>query len=56
MNVRSPALGIIQCACVPIPSAGRCLDCTCGASLCAQYYATCTGVSLEKGLLCTQSG
>jgi hypothetical protein len=56
VRVRSPALGTIQCGCIPIPSAGRCLDCTCGASICAQYQANCTGFSLETGLLCTEPG
>jgi hypothetical protein len=56
VKVRSPALGTIQCACVPISSTGRCVDCSCGASLCAQLGAICAGFSLEGGLLCTQPG
>jgi len=56
LKVVSPALGITQCACVPIPSVGRCMDCTCGAPLCDQYFAHCVGFSLEGGLLCAQNG
>jgi len=56
LKVRSPALGTTQCACVPISSTGRCMDCTCGDSLCAQYFAGCLGFSLEGGLLCGQNG
>jgi hypothetical protein len=56
VNVRSPALGTTQCACLPIPSAGRCTDCTCGEPLCVQYGGHCNGFSLEKGLLCSQNG
>ncbi len=56
VNVVSPALGTTQCACVPISSGGRCTDCTCGASICAQYAAHCTGFALEGGLVCIQNG
>jgi hypothetical protein len=56
VNVRSPALGTTQCACLPVPSAGRCTDCTCGEPLCVQYAAHCTGFSLETGLLCSENG
>jgi hypothetical protein len=56
VNVLSPALGTTQCACVPVPSAGQCTDCTCGESLCVQYGGRCTGFSASKGLLCSQNG
>ena len=56
LKVASPALGIAQCACVPIFGAGRCIDCTCGSPLCDQYFAYCAGFSLEGGLLCAQNG
>jgi len=56
LKVTSPALGTTQCACVPIPSAGRCTDCTCGDPLCTQYFARCLGYALEGGLLCGQNG
>jgi len=56
VKVLTPALGTTKCACVPMPSAGRCTDCTCGASVCVPYYAQCTGFALEGGLLCTQNG
>lgn len=56
VNVWDPALGIRRCACVPIPSGGSCSDCTCGASLCAQFGASCMGFSHEAGLLCGTSG
>jgi hypothetical protein len=56
VNVRSPALGTTECACLPIPSAGRCADCTCGEPLCVQYFAHCLGYSLEAGLLCSENG
>jgi hypothetical protein len=56
VNVRNPALGTIQCACVALPSAGRCADCTCGEPLCTPYGAHCSGYSLEKGLLCSLPG
>src|SRR5438128_610276 len=56
VNVWDPALGIRRCACVPIPSGGTCGDCTCGASLCAQFGASCMGFSHEAGLLCGTSG
>ena len=57
VRVRSAALGATQCACVPKGGGSPCEDCTtCGQSICAQYDATCTGFSLETGLLCTQPG
>jgi len=56
VNVRSPALGTTQCACVPVPNAGQCTDCTCGESLCVQYGGHCTGFSAGIGLLCSQNG
>jgi len=57
VSVLIPALGLKQCACVPIPSEGRCTDCgPCGAAICAQYFAQCLGFSLETGLGCTQNG
>jgi hypothetical protein len=57
VRVRTPGLGVTQCACVSHPDAGVCTDCsTCGQSVCARYDATCTGFSLETGLLCTQPG
>jgi hypothetical protein len=57
LSILNPALGTRQCACVPIPSAGRCMDCSCGASLCAQFGAGCTGFALEGvGLGCTLHG
>jgi hypothetical protein len=56
LKVSSPALGLTQCACVPIPSADRCMDCTCGNPLCTPYFARCMGFSLEGGLLCGQNG
>jgi len=56
VKVVSPALGTTQCACVVNSSAGRCMDCTCGASLCAQFAARCTGFALEGGLACVQNG
>jgi hypothetical protein len=56
VNVRSPALGTTQCACLPVPSAGECMDCTCGDPLCVQYGGHCTGFSADKGLLCSQNG
>jgi hypothetical protein len=56
VNVRSPALGTTQCACVPVPNAGQCTDCTCGESLCVQYSGHCTGFSAGSGLLCSQNG
>ena len=52
VNVWEPALGVRQCACVPVPSGGTCVDCTCGASLCAEFNASCMGFSHEAGLLC----
>jgi hypothetical protein len=56
VNVRNPALGTTQCGCSRLPSDSRCADCDCGASLCAEYGATCLGFSLERGLLCTERG
>lgn len=56
VKVLSPALGQTQCACVPFPGANACEDCTCGAALCSQFFATCIGFSLEGGLGCTQNG
>jgi hypothetical protein len=56
VNVRSPALGTTQCACLPVPSAGQCTDCTCGEPLCVQYGGHCTGFSVAKGLQCSQNG
>jgi hypothetical protein len=56
VNVRNPALGTTQCACVPLPNAGMCADCTCGEPLCTPYGAHCTGYSLEKGLACSLPG
>jgi hypothetical protein len=56
VKVRNPALGTNQCACVAIPSAGRCTDCTCGEPLCTPYGAHCTGFALEGGLLCSLPG
>jgi hypothetical protein len=54
--VRNPALGTNQCACIPLPSAGQCTDCTCGEAICTQYGAHCTGFALEGGLLCSLNG
>jgi hypothetical protein len=56
VKVRNPALGTNQCACVDIPSAGRCTDCTCGEPICTQFGAHCTGFALEGGLLCSLNG
>jgi hypothetical protein len=56
VKVRNPALGTTQCACVPIPAAGRCVDCTCGEPICQQYLGHCTGFALEGGLLCSLNG
>ena len=56
VKVVSPALGTTQCACVASSSTGPCTDCTCGASLCAQFAAHCVGFALEGGLGCTQNG
>jgi hypothetical protein len=56
VNVRNPALGTKECACVAIPSAGMCADCTCGEPLCTPFGAHCAGFSLETGLLCSLPG
>jgi hypothetical protein len=57
LSVRSPALGTMQCACVPLPSAGQCMDCTCGEALCLQYGAHCSAFAPDKGLLmCSENG
>lgn len=56
VNVRSPALGTTQCACVPVASGGQCTDCTCGDPLCVQYGGHCAGFSAGQGLLCSQNG
>jgi hypothetical protein len=56
VKVRNPALGTNQCACVDMPSTGRCTDCTCGESLCSPFGAHCVGFALEGGLLCTLNG
>jgi hypothetical protein len=56
VKVRNPALGTNQCACVPLPNAGQCTDCTCGEAICTQYGAHCTGFALEGGLLCSLNG
>ena len=44
VNVRMPALGPTQCACLPVPTGGQCTDCTCGEPLCVQYGGHCSGV------------
>ena len=56
VNVRSPALGTTQCACLPVPSAGQCTDCTCGDSLCVPYGGHCSGFTVGVGLMCSQNG
>jgi hypothetical protein len=56
VNVRNPALGTTQCACVDTPSAGTCSDCTCGEALCTPFTAHCTGFTADKGLACSQNG
>ena len=55
VNVRVPALGITQCACVPV-SGGQCTDCTCGESICTQFTAHCLNYSATTGLTCTENG
>jgi hypothetical protein len=56
VNVRNPALGTTQCACVALPSAGKCTDCTCGEALCTPYGAHCSSFSTDKGLQCSLNG
>jgi len=56
IKVRSPALGTTECACLPLPRAGQCSDCTCGEALCAPYGGHCTGFSAGTGLQCSQNG
>jgi hypothetical protein len=56
LNVRNPALGTTQCACVATPSAGKCSDCTCGEALCTPYGAHCSGYTVDKGLACSLPG
>ncbi|HSY38150.1 MAG TPA: hypothetical protein VLA79_01445, partial [Polyangia bacterium] len=56
VNVRIPALGTTQCACLPVPSAGQCTDCTCGDPLCVEYGGHCSGFTVGIGLMCSQNG
>ncbi len=55
VRVTSPALGLQQCGCVPNSCSGGLSACC--TQVCATYYATCTGYSLDSGQMnCTQNG